>query len=141
MSFTFENKYFQKRSFAEKSVKRYFNNALKDVHIAQENTCPEVIFKFSYDALIKSGISLIAFYGYKTKSRQGHHIKILEKMAQIIKNNDIESIGDRMRRKRNLDLYDGGVIISKKEADGYLEFIKSVIINVESHIINQDSLI
>ena len=36
-------------------------------------------------------------------------------------------MGEVMRKKRNLDLYDGGIIISEKEAKEYLGFVKIVI--------------
>jgi hypothetical protein len=122
MKTSFETKYFQKRNFTEKTIWRYFNNALKDLRIAGNAKYSEVMFKFSYDALIKIGITLVAFCGYKTRSRQGHHIKILEKLSHILKDNEIEIIGDRMRKKRNLDLYDGGIIISKKRIRKLFKF-------------------
>ena len=98
----------------------------KDLNIAKRSYIPEVIFKFSYDALIKLGIALIAERGYKVRSVVGHHVKILEKMAEILQNTDIEVIGNQMRQKRNTDLYEGGFLISKKDSQAYLEFIESV---------------
>ena len=53
-------------------------------------------------------------------------MKILEKLSEILNDKDIEIIGDRMRKKRNLDLYEGGIIISQKEVKDYLDFIKQV---------------
>ncbi len=140
MKVNFETKYFQKKKFTEKTIARYFNNALKDLQIASNSKHAEVMFKFSYDSLIKGGIALIAFYGYKVKSRQGHHVKILEKLSQILENKEIEIIGDRIRKKRNLDLYDGGIIISKNEARVYLNFVKNVIIMIEKCFKKQESL-
>jgi len=122
----FENKYFQKIRFEPAQIKRYFNAAKKDLNIAKQSHIPEVIFKFSYDALIKLGIALIAERGYKVRSVVGHHVKILEKMAEILQNTDIEAIGNQMRQKRNTDLYEGGFLISKKDSQAYLEFIESV---------------
>ncbi len=136
----FDNKYFQKKDFTEISIARYFNNALKDFEIAKNSQHPEVIFKFSYDALTKSGIALIAFCGYKTKSRQGHHIKIIEKTSQILNDKDIEIMGDKMRRKRNLDLYEGGTIISLREAKSYFFVTKKVILESEKYIKQQKHL-
>ena len=42
-----------------------------------------------------------------------------------------------MRKKRNLDLYEGGVIIDTKEAKQYLSFIKQAILQAEKYIKNQ----
>ena len=141
MKITFETKFFQKNKFNEKIIQRYFNSALKSFKIAARNKEPEIIFKFSYDALIKTGITLIALHGYRIKSRRGHHVKILEKLSEILSNEDILIFGDKMRKKRNLDLYEGGIIIGTKEAKQYLSFIKQAILQAEKYIKNQKSLL
>src|SRR3989344_3647417 len=82
MSLFFESIFFEKRKFEEKTIKKYFFGAERDFKIARENKDPEVVFKFSYDCLIKLGITLIVSQGYRIKSRTGHHIKILEKEAK-----------------------------------------------------------
>lgn len=136
----FDTRFFQKRKFEPEIIKRYFNSALKDFRIAFKNKQPEVIFDFSYKALIKISITLIAFYGYKSKSRMGHHVKIIEKSSQILKDKNIKIIGDKMRKKRNLDLYTGGIIISQKETKEYLGFIEKIIKKAEKYLKSQDSL-
>lgn len=141
MKIIFETKFFQKNKFNEKVILRYFNSASKSFKIAAQNKEPEIIFKFSYDALIKTGITLIALHGYRVKSRRGHHIKILEKLSKILLNKDISIIGDKMRKKRNLDLYEGGIIIDTKETKQYLDFIKQVVLQAEKYIKNQKSLL
>ena len=45
-----------------------------------------------------------------------------------------------MRKKRNLDLYDGGTIISDKEAEEYLNFIREVIKEAGKFLKSQESL-
>lgn len=127
MKNNFDTKFFQKKKFEDKTIYKYFRNAVKDLNIAVRSKEPEVIFNFSYSALVKIGIVLIAACGYRVRSRVGHHIKILEKLSQILNNNNIEIVGDRMRKKRNLDLYEGGIIISQKEAKDYLNFVKGII--------------
>lgn len=140
MSLSFETKFFEKRKFEEKTIKKYFAGAERDFKIARENKHPEVVFKFSYDCLIKLGITLIVSQGYRIKSRTGHHIKILEKFSQILENRDIEIMGEAMRKKRNFDLYEGGAIISEKEAEDYLNFVKEIFTQVEKFLKNQNSL-
>ena len=140
MGLTFESKFFEKRKFEEKTIKKYFGGAQRDFRIARENRHPEVIFKFSYDCLIKIGITLIASQNYRIKSRTGHHIKIVEKLSEILENKDIEIMGEAMRKKRNFDLYEGGAIISEKEAKEYLGFVKTVIAQAEKFLKNQTSL-
>ncbi|MFH1780922.1 MAG: hypothetical protein ABH841_02875 [Candidatus Nealsonbacteria bacterium] len=140
MKDNFDTKFFQKRVFEAKTISKYFRNAAKDLGIAVRSKEPEVIFNFSYSSLVKIGIVLIAGCDYRVKSRIGHHIKILEKSSQILNDENIEIIGDRMRKKRNLDLYEGGMIISQKEAKDYLNFTKTVIKKAEEYLKNQKSL-
>lgn len=136
----FELKFFEKKKFDKKLVEKYFNNAAKDIKIAAGNKNEEVVFKFSYDALIKTGIALIAFSGFKIKSRMGHHVKIIEKLSEVLKDEDIIAMGESMRKKRNSDLYMGGIFITEKEAKNYIEFAKKVLRKAEEYIKSQKSL-
>lgn len=140
MKLIFDSRFFQKKKIDLRIIHKYFNGALKDFKIAFESKKPEVIFVFSYSTLIKTGITLIAFCGYKTKSRMGHHVEILEKLSQILNDKNIEIIGNKMRKKRNLDLYEGGIIISSKETEEYLNFIKEIINKAEKYLESQESL-
>ena len=140
MNLFFETKFFERRKFEEKTIKKYFAGAERDFKIARENKHPEVVFKFVYDCLIKLGITLIVALGYRIKSRIGHHIKILEKLSQILDNKDIEIMGEAMRKKRNFDLYEGGAIISEKEAGEYFNFVKTILSESEKFLKNQNSL-
>jgi hypothetical protein len=140
MSISFESKFFEKRKFEDKTIQKYFRGAQRDFKIAAENKHPEVTFKFSYDCLIKLGITLIVSQGYRIKSRTGHHIKILEKLSDILDNKDIEIMGEAMRKKRNFDLYEGGAIIAEKEAKEYLSFVRIIISESEKFLKNQNSL-
>ncbi|MFA6305616.1 MAG: hypothetical protein WC651_02710 [Candidatus Gracilibacteria bacterium] len=133
-----DDNFFVKMQFSEEQIQKYFLSAEKCLRIAQSIPVPEVVFKFSYDALIKFGITLIAFTGLKVKSRMGHHIKILEKTGRILKDNDVEIIGNMMRNKRNFDLYDAGTIISKKESMEFLKFVEKVYREVKGKINSTD---
>ena len=96
-----------------------------DLTIAEESDIPDVVFKFSYDALIKLGIMLIARRGYKVRSAVGHHVKILEKLGQLLNDEDILILGNKMRQERNMNLYDGGYVIGQKDSLEYLNFVKN----------------
>lgn len=62
----FESQHFQKLTFQEKQIDQFLLSAQHDFKIAEES---DVVFKFSYDALIKLGIMLIAKKGYKVRSK------------------------------------------------------------------------
>lgn len=130
----FDSKYFQKFEYKRKQMEKYLQAAYQDLKIASQSNVAEVKFQFAYNALIKLGITLISHYGYKVKSRSGHHIKILEKTALILDDKDVYSMGNRMRKKRNTDLYEGGVLIPEKEAEEYEAWLKTVFKKAEENI-------
>ena len=121
---SFESQYFKKLEFTKEQIERLSNSAVHDLEIAVSSDVRDVVFKFSYDALIKLGILLIAKQGYKVRSTSGHHVKILEKLSKILKNNDVLVLADKMRQERNINLYDGGFFISQKDSQAYLDFVK-----------------
>ena len=110
----FESQYFQKLSFREEQIEHLSKSAFHDLQIAEESSIPDVVFKFGYDALIKLGIVLIAKKGYKVRSTAGHHVKILEKLSQLINDEDILVLGNKMRQERNANLYDGGFFCGRE---------------------------
>jgi len=122
----FDTKYFKKMDFSQNQIEEYFNSAIKDMKIAEKYDDPEVRFEFVFKSLIKFGITLIASYGYKVNSRKGHHQKILEKMSEILDNNDILVSSEVIRKTRNTEFYDGGTIITEKQSKEYLSFLKEV---------------
>ena len=122
----FESQYFQKLVFQEKQIDRFLMSALHDFKIAESTEIPDVVFKFSYDALIKLGIMLIAKEGYKVRSTAGHHVKILEKLSQLLMDEDILVLGNKMRQERNANLYGGGFFVGEKDSFEYLKFVKSI---------------
>ena len=80
----FDNKYFRKFTFTETQCLRNIKNSQKDIDIAKKDKFLDVRFNYAYSALIKCGIALLSFYSQKVRSVPGHHVKILEKMAEII---------------------------------------------------------
>ena len=122
----FESQYFQKLSFKEEQIKQLSKSAHHDLQIAEESNIPDVIFKFSYDALIKLGIALIAKKGHKVRSATGHHAKLLEKLSQLLNNEDILVLGNKMRQERNTNLYNGGFFVGEKDSLEYLNFVKDI---------------
>lgn len=117
---------FQKIEFSRDQIGQFAASAENDLKIASESDVIDVVFKFAYDALLKIGIYLIANAGYKVRNTAGHHFKIIEKTSQILNDENIFILGDKMRQERNVGLYAGGCSISQKESQEYLAFVKSV---------------
>jgi len=117
---------FEKFQFSPKQIVNYFASANRDLKIARQSKVAEVAFRFSYDALLKLAIAVCAIEGLRVKARKGHHIALIGKLAKIIGDSEIEVLGNRMRAKRNWELYDGGMIISQKEVSEYLIWVVEV---------------
>jgi len=122
----FDPKYFKKMDFSQRQIENYFISAIKDMKIAEKYDDPEVRFQFIFNSLIKFGITLIAFHGYKVNSRKGHHQKVLEKMSEILGNDDILITSEIIGKNKNTEFYDGGIIITEKQSEEYLSFLKKV---------------
>lgn len=137
----FDQKYFKEFEFKSEQTEKYLQAAYRDFKTANKFNAAEVEFQFAYQALIKLGIALISRHGYKVKSRSGHHIKILEKTALILNDKNILSTGNEMRIKRNTDLYEGGVLISEKEALAYRAWLKEVFLKAETYLLGVNKLL
>lgn len=107
---------FKKQEFTGRQIENYFKSALKDFKIARDLNVPEVVFKFSYDSLLKVAIAVCAKNNLRVKSRAGHHIDLIKKLSEYLGDEDIFAIGNEMRKKRNFDLYSGGALITKKRS-------------------------
>ena len=119
--------HFRKFDFSEEQIEKLWRNALKDLNIAKRDSIAEVKFSFSYSALLKSGITCLAkIDGVRIRSTQGHHIKLLEKFSELLNEPQIMSVGNAMRAKRNTDLYGEGICITEKEAEEFLDFVKTI---------------
>ena len=132
---------FEKFAFTARQIDQYYKSASRDLKIAQTSDIPEVIFKFSYDALLKLAIAVCAKNNLRVKSRQGHHIELINKLSEIIKDEDVKIIGQEMRSKRNWDLYGGGALISKKEADEFLIWAKKIFKTADVYLYKKVKLI
>ena len=130
----FDDRYFTDFVFTKEQVIKNFENAMKDLKIAHKDTISDVKFTYSYDALIKGGITLIAAFNKKVKSVPGHHVKIIEAMETILKDDTIGAIGNAMRSKRNTDFYNGGVDITEKESREYLDYVDDILHKIEKFL-------
>jgi len=125
---------FEKFHFSQKQIKNYYKSAVRDFSIASKSDIPEVAFRFCYDSLLKLAITICAANELRVKARQGHHIELIEKLSDILKNQGIEIIANEMRSKRNWDLYGGGVLISEKETKEYIIFTKTVFKKADAYL-------
>ena len=124
---------FVKFNFSKKQISDYFQAAKNDIRLANSKE-PEVKFFFSYNCLLKIAQAVCAYNNLRVKSHAGHHIALLDKCANLLDNPDLAVVAQTMRDKRNRDLYDGGTIITEKEANTYYTFVKNYLKNADSYI-------
>jgi hypothetical protein len=122
---------FEDFNFSPNQVDKFYEAALRDFQIAKNDNQAEVIFTFSYTTLIKLAITVCAKNNLRVKAEQGHHFELIKKLADYLNNREIDAIGNEMRKKRNRDLYEGGIFIAEKQAQEYLEYLKKIIQLVE----------
>lgn len=120
-------------NFSEKQISNFFEAAQNDLRLAGADE-PEVKFFFSYNCLLKLAQAVCARNNLRVKSGVGHHIALLDKCANILNDDDLTVVAQTMRDKRNRDLYDGGAIITEKEASTYYLFVKNVLKNASIYI-------
>ena len=120
----FDNKYFAAQIFTADELGNIKKSIKRNLELAGSGKEPEIIFQFSYTALLKTGIYLIAKEGYRVKSQPGHHIKIIEQLSRLSRSQEVLALGDKMRKDRNIDLYSSGLIIEEKEAREYFNFVR-----------------
>jgi hypothetical protein len=125
---SYDKQFFRKFKFTPAQIERYIQSAERDYDIAKNDRYLEVKFTYCYQTLVKVGIAVLAKKaGVKVRSVPGHHIKILEKLSEILNDQDVLTIGNDMRVKRNKGFYDAEGTITKKEADDYIVFVSDVI--------------
>jgi len=124
---------FERFKFTAVQIANYRRSAERDLAIARKSDISEVAFRFSYDALLKLATAICAYKSLRVKARQGHHIELIKKLAEIIGDSEIEVLGNQMRAKRNWDLYGGGALISKKEAKEYSDWIALIFAKAQEY--------
>lgn len=94
----FDPKYYAPLKFTKEQIDKNLKNAIRDLNIAKNDNFLEVKFNYAYNGLIKAGIALLSYHNIKIKSVPGHHIKIIEKLADLLENEDIADLGNFRKR-------------------------------------------
>jgi hypothetical protein len=120
-------------TFSDRQINNYFQSAKRDFLLASYKEA-EIKFQFSYNCFLKLAQAVCARKGLRVKSSSGHHAALFLKYAEIFKDDMSAAVAQAMRDKRNRDLYDGGIIISDKEAETYYQFVKKAMVKVENYL-------
>ena len=94
----------------------------------------EACLQQAYKAMLKSSLGFMFSHGFRARSQPGHHIAIIDFVRTRIdkKHAGLLTVFDRLRRKRNMALYDDTGFVSRhdaeqalKSAGDYLNLIRS----------------
>jgi len=83
----------------------------------------EACLQQAYEAMLKASLGFMFSHGFRARSQPGHHIAIIEFVRARIhkKHAGLITVFDRLRRKRNLALYDDTGFVSHHDAEQALE--------------------
>jgi uncharacterized protein (UPF0332 family) len=83
----------------------------------------EACLQQAYEAMLKASLGFMFSHGFRARSQPGHHIAIIEFVRSRIdkKHSGLLTVFDRLRRKRNLALYDDTGFVSHRDAEQAVE--------------------
>ena len=83
----------------------------------------EACLQQAYESMLKASLGFMFSYGFRARSQPGHHIAIIDFVRARIdkKHSALITVFDRLRRKRNLALYDDTSFVSRQEAEQALK--------------------
>src|SRR5450759_3588733 len=83
----------------------------------------EASLQQAYEAMLKASLGFMFSHGFRARSQPGHHIAIIDFVRSRIgqKHAGLLVVFDRLRRKRNLALYDDTGFVSRHEAEQALQ--------------------
>lgn len=83
----------------------------------------EACLQQAYEAMLKASLGYMFSYGFRARSQPGHHIAIIDFVRARIdkKHAPLLTVFDRLRRKRNLALYDDTGFVSRHDAEQAVE--------------------
>jgi len=83
----------------------------------------EACLQQAYEAMLKASLGFMFSHGFRARSQPGHHIAIIEFVRARIdkKHAGLITVFDRLRRMRNLALYDDTGFVSRHDAERAVE--------------------
>lgn len=86
--------------------------------------------------MLKASLGIVFSYGFRARSQPGHHITIIDFVRTHIdkKHASLITVFDRLRRKRNLALYDDTGFVSRGDAEQALEAARNYLAVIRADI-------
>ncbi len=112
-------------------IERFLQSAEKKLASAHKILAfdEEACLQQAYEAMLKASLGFMFSHGFRARSQPGHHIAIIEFVRARIdkKHFSLLTMFDRLRRKRNMALYDDTGFVSHHDAEQALEFARRLI--------------
>lgn len=106
-------------------IERFLTSAEKKLDSAHKILAldEEACLQQAYEAMLKASLGFMFSHGFRARSQPGHHIAIIDFVGSRIdkKHAGLLTVFDRLRRKRNLALYDDTGFVSYHDAEQALE--------------------
>src|SRR6266699_3841414 len=101
----------------------------------------EACLQQAYEAMLKTSLGFMFSHGFRARSQPGHHIAIIEFVRTRIdkKHPGLLTVFDRLRRKRNLALYDDTGFVSRHDAEQALEAARQYLDVIRAHIAGRET--
>jgi uncharacterized protein (UPF0332 family) len=96
----------------------------------------EACLQQAYEAMLKASLGFMFSHGFRARSQPGHHMAIIDFVRSHIdkRHAGLLVVFDRLRRKRNLALYDDTGFVSKRDAEQALQSARDYLKIVRSDI-------
>jgi len=96
----------------------------------------EACLQQAYETMLKASLGFMFSHGFRARSQPGHHIVIIDFVQARIdkKHARLLTVFDRLRRKRNMALYDDTGFVSHHEAEQALEAARNYLAVIRADI-------
>lgn len=119
-------------------IERFLQSAEKKLASAHKILAfdEEACLQQAYEAMLKASLGFMFSHGFRARSQPGHHIAIIEFVRGRIdkRHGGLLTVFDRLRRKRNIALYDDTGFVSRHDAEQAIESARDFISVIRADI-------
>src|SRR5437016_6074751 len=119
-------------------IDRFLVSAEKKLASAQKILAfdEEACLQQAYEAMLKASLGFMFSHGFRARSQPGHHIAIIDFVRARIdkKHAGLIMVFDRLRRTRNMALYDDTGFVSHHDAEQALRTAQSYLVIIRADI-------
>ncbi|MBX7149245.1 hypothetical protein K1X76_09160 [bacterium] len=104
----------------KKQIALFYKLALEKLGVAQDlaSKNPDIAYEILYESALQACLALLHAHGLRPRAQPGHHIAIIEKSKELLKqevDDDFFEVMQLMRKTRNTMLYDAVLPVSHDE--------------------------